>query len=122
MALFIVELIIFLVAFIVWKIYDDVITRKRLSQNQKEWDEYCKDMTLNERGDCFIDWCKEQKVKNGWRLLYIPNMCNIQPKVFECKINDIKYRGTIEEIAKQSNTSLEYLLKFDVLPLEIKTN
>ena len=38
--------------------------KKRLREAQKEWDEYCEDMTAEERDSCYFQWC-EQRVKDG---------------------------------------------------------
>ena len=61
--------------------YNRYITRQRLAINQKEWDEYSKDMTYQEKHDCFNDFLFEQKAKHNWNYLYIPFIGNPEKEV-----------------------------------------
>lgn len=60
---------------VVWLIADRTITLHRLKINQREWDEYSKGMTRKEKDEVFLDWLHDNKLKHGWRFLYIP-CCN----------------------------------------------
>ena len=51
---------------------DLYLTRKRVSINQKDWDEYSKNMTDQEKMDCFNEFLYSQKAKYNWNYLYIP--------------------------------------------------
>lgn len=55
-------------------IADVIVTSHRLKINQREWDEYSKGMTTDEKMDIFIDWMNENKRKHKWKNLYIPRM------------------------------------------------
>ena len=61
--------IIFIAGFYLVDLY---LTRKRVSKNQREWDEYSKGMTDQEKMACFFDFLYRQKVKYNWNYLYIP--------------------------------------------------
>ena len=52
----------------------NAITRKRLAQNQREWNEYSKHMSLSEKYEVFPTWLRENKIKHGWKFLYIPQI------------------------------------------------
>ena len=96
------EILIGMVFLFILYFTDRIITQKRLRKNQIAWDNYCKDMTFSERLDCFNDWLPQRRYEEGWGFYYIPLMNHIEPTVFDCKINGIKYRGTKEEILKES--------------------
>ena len=51
---------------------DRTITEKRIQENQKEWDEYSKGMTDDEKADCYFNWCEQRKIEKGWRFYYFP--------------------------------------------------
>ena len=57
---------------LVWHVRDRHITQTRLEQNQKAWNEYSKGMTDNEKRDCYLLFCEEQRAKNGWQFYYFP--------------------------------------------------
>lgn len=61
--------IIFISGFYLVDLY---LTRKRVAKNQKEWDEYSKGMTDQEKMDCFIEFLYRQKAKYNWNDIYIP--------------------------------------------------
>lgn len=68
-------LIISSLAFIiVYLSISHIITLKRVNENQKAWNEYSKDMSDNEKMDCFYDWLSARKVEKGWKHYYIPKM------------------------------------------------
>lgn len=52
---------------------DNLITRKRLKNNQIAWDEYSKNMTYKEKLDYYVDWVEQNKIKNGWKHYYLPS-------------------------------------------------
>lgn len=53
---------------------DTLITRKKLKRNQLLWDEYSKNMTHDEKMDCFLEWLQDNKQKYGDDFYYIPKM------------------------------------------------
>ena len=53
---------------------DNIITGKRLKINQKAWDEYSANMDFNRKLNEYLPWCREQKIKNGWKFYYFPRM------------------------------------------------
>lgn len=66
------EFIIGLLYLIIYIVIDNLITRKRVKQNQIAWDKYSKNMTYREKQDCYLDWCIQRKAENGWRFYYFP--------------------------------------------------
>jgi len=69
--------IITLTIFVLFTIFysiDNIITRKRLEKNQREWDEYSKDMTDREKFDEYLPFCNSQKIKYGWGYYYLPRI------------------------------------------------
>lgn len=68
------DVIIGLVFLSVYFIADTLTTRKKLKRNQLLWDEYSKNMTFDEKIDCFSDWLKYNKEKHGDNFYYIPKM------------------------------------------------
>ena len=68
------ELIIGLLFLLIYFTDDNLITRKRLKDNQIAWDEYSNGMTFSEKNDCYLDWCTNRKLENGWRFYYFPRM------------------------------------------------
>lgn len=56
-----VLIVIGLIAIGIGIIFNNVVTRKRVILNQKEWDEYCKGMTDDEKREAFFSWCEENK-------------------------------------------------------------
>lgn len=80
------------------------IRRKKV---QKDWDDYCKDLSHAERRNVLCEWCKQNQIKTGYKLMYIPIMNNIPCIIHDTIINGEKYRGTVEEIALKSGFSVE---------------
>jgi len=66
------EVIMATLYLIIYLMVDRVITKKRLRENQLAWNEYSKNMTFDEKIDCYIDWCKQRKLEKGWRFYYFP--------------------------------------------------
>lgn len=58
----------------VYFLIDHIITGKRLKINQKAWDEYSSNMDFNRKLNEYLPWCREQKIKNGWKFYYFPRM------------------------------------------------
>lgn len=67
-----VLIVIGLIAIGIGIIFNNVVTRKRVILNQKEWDEYCKGMTDDEKREAFFSWCEENKAKYCWPHYYYP--------------------------------------------------
>lgn len=61
-----VLIVIGLIAIGIGIIFNNVVTRKRVILNQKEWDEYCKGMTDDGKREAFFSWCEENKAKHCW--------------------------------------------------------
>lgn len=51
---------------------DRIITNKRIKENQIAWDNFSKNMTRNEKLECYLEWCDEQKYKKKWQNYYFP--------------------------------------------------
>ena len=65
------------IAFLLLGVYfliDYIITGQRLKINQKAWDEYSANMDFNRKLNEYLPWCREQKIKNGWKFYYFPRM------------------------------------------------
>lgn len=58
----------------VYFLIDHIITGKRLKINQKAWDEYSTNMDFDRKLNKYLPWCREQKIKNGWKFYYFPRM------------------------------------------------
>lgn len=58
----------------VYFLINHIITGKRLKINQKAWDEYSANMDFNRKLNEYLPWCREQKIKNGWKFYYFPRM------------------------------------------------
>ena len=58
----------------VYFIVDRIIDNKRLKETQTAWDEYSKNMSKREKDACFIEWCVERKIENGWKFYCFPRM------------------------------------------------
>lgn len=67
-----VLIVIGLIAIGIGIIFNNVVTRKRVILNQKEWDEYCKGMMDDEKREAFFSWCEENKAKYCWPHYYYP--------------------------------------------------
>lgn len=53
---------------------DRIVTRKRVAENQRAWDEYSKGMTKEEKRSVYSTWCELRRVENGWKHYYFPRM------------------------------------------------
>lgn len=63
-----------LICLTVFLVIDRMKTEYYLRKNQREWNEYSKDMSLDEKTEVFTDWLEVQKAKNGTQYYYIPRM------------------------------------------------
>ena len=70
---FFASLIAFIIVLIIWGI-DYIITRKRLKENQKAWDEYSKGMTMDEKDKAYMEWCRRRRYEKRWEFFYFPRM------------------------------------------------
>ena len=68
--IFIASLVVAGVVFI----YDALVTDIKLKRNQLLWDEYSKNMTYDEKTDCFLDWLERNKAEHGDDFYYTPRM------------------------------------------------
>jgi hypothetical protein len=71
---FLIEFIVVLVFGVIYFMTETIITRKKLKRNQLLWDEYSKNMTFDEKLDCFNDWLSANRAKHGDKFYYIPKM------------------------------------------------
>ena len=53
---------------------DRIVTRKRVAENQRAWDEYSKGMTKEEKLSVYSTWCELRRAENGWEHYYFPRM------------------------------------------------
>lgn len=51
---------------------DRITTNKRIKENQIAWDSFSKNMTQNEKLECYLKWCDEQKYTKKWQNYYFP--------------------------------------------------
>ena len=63
-----------IVIFVVGNLIDRKITRKRLEENQRLWDEYSKGMTYEEKCEVYFEWCTLRKIESGWSYFYFPRL------------------------------------------------
>lgn len=113
-------LIVIVIQSIIFKVQNNIGLRK----NQEAWDEYSKDMTYPERYMEFADWLKQRKAEMGNRFYYIPNKFHTPPKYFECYVNGIHYRGTLEDVSEKTKIPINFLREFErnICPIEIEFN
>lgn len=57
--------------------------KKKLRENQEAWDIYSKNMTDQEKDDCYIEWCEWRKHVTGNHFYWFPRKNNNPP----CKRN-----------------------------------
>lgn len=74
MLIIIVTLSVIFIFLFFYLLIDKITTDKRLKQNQKEWDEYSKNMTSDEKFREYLPFCFSQKAKYGWGYYYLPKM------------------------------------------------
>lgn len=53
---------------------DRIVTRKRVAENQRAWNEYSKGMTYEEKCEIYFEWCTLRKIENGWSYYYFPSI------------------------------------------------
>lgn len=53
---------------------DYIISTSRVAKNQQEWDEYSKDMSVDEKRDKYFSFCENQRAKYGWAFYYFPGI------------------------------------------------
>ena len=118
--------VVFVIAFAIITIKDRVETAFGIRKNQEAWDEYSKDMTYPERDSCFMDWLERRKLETGNKFYYIPAEFHTPPKFFECYVNGTHYRGTLDEVSKQTRIPVDMLKQFEenrfAIQLEIPNN
>lgn len=83
------------------------LKNRKLKENQEAWDNYCKNMTYKERSRCFLEWCERRKRKTGNYFYWFPQENHITPIYHECIINGKYYRGTKQEIIRESDMPRE---------------
>ena len=59
---------------VVYFVVDRIITTRRLKINQVEWDAFSAGMSESQKLEVFNDWCRESKIRHGWRHYYFPRM------------------------------------------------
>lgn len=50
---------------IIYYFVDRIVTNKRIKENQIAWDNFSKNMTYDEKIECYLKWCNEQRWKKG---------------------------------------------------------
>ena len=50
------------------------VDKKRQAQIQREWDEYSKDMTADEKKQIAYKWSCDKSREHGWRDVYMPHL------------------------------------------------
>ena len=83
------------------------LKRRKLKENQEAWDNYCKNMTYKERSRRFLEWCEQRKRETGNYFYWFPQENHIPPICHECIINGKYYRGTKQEIIRESDMPKE---------------
>lgn len=83
------------------------LKKRKLKENQEAWDNYCKNMTYQERSRCFLEWSEQRKKLTGNYFYWFPQENHVPPIYHECVINGKYYRGTREEIVEESNMPKE---------------
>lgn len=58
----------------IYILIDDIITWKRLAINQREWEEYSRGMDYFEKAEKYLQWCKGNMIKHGWKHKYYPRL------------------------------------------------
>jgi len=71
-AIVLIILSVALLALIVVVTVDNLITRFRVRENQKAWDEFSQNMTFRERTDIYLEWVEMRKKEKGWKYYYFP--------------------------------------------------
>ena len=59
---------------LVYCLIDRYLTRRRCRINQAEWDAFSAEMSESQKLEVFNDWCRESKIRHGWRHYYFPRM------------------------------------------------
>ena len=83
------------------------LKEQKIKENQKAWDDYCKNMTYKERRLNYLKWCEQRKISTGNHFYWFPQENHIPPVYHECVINGKYYRGTEQEIIQESNMPIE---------------
>lgn len=58
----------------IYILIDDIITRKRVTINQQEWEEYSRGMDCFEKAEKYLQWCEENMIKHEWLHKYYPRL------------------------------------------------
>lgn len=103
---YVIAITILVFVFLVGWVIENVRFNRNMTQNQKAWDEYSKNLTRDERWQAYNSWCKEQRARNNWNCYYFPDIDNMPYTVFKCRINGKTYRGTKKEISAQSGVPI----------------
>ncbi|MCI9137981.1 MAG: hypothetical protein HFH48_10570 [Lachnospiraceae bacterium] len=83
--------------------------KRYLRENQEAWDEYCRNMTHQERRECFGDWVKQRQEETRHEYAWIPNRFHTEPTVYEIIIDGVRRRGTVEEISEHTGIPISLL-------------
>lgn len=83
------------------------LKNRKLKENQEAWNNYCKNMTYQERDRCFLEWCEQRKRLTGNYFYWFPQKNHIPQIYHECVINGKYYRGTREEVIEECNMPKE---------------
>lgn len=73
-AIVLIMLSVALLAPIVVVTADNLITRFRVRENQKAWDEFSQNMTFQESADIYLEWVEMRTKEKGWKYYYFPRV------------------------------------------------
>lgn len=83
--------------------------KRYLRENQEAWDEYCRNMTHQERRECFVGWVKQRQEETRHEYAWIPNCFHTEPTVCEIVIDGVRRRGTVKEISEHTGIPISLL-------------
>ncbi len=93
---------------IVYLMISEYIYRKRCKINAKEWAEYSKDMTREEKLDIFEEWLYINKSKHNWKYLHIPDNHPLNERTRD------SYQEMINKVREISE-----IMEFDILYVDL---
>ena len=59
---------------LVYCLIDRCLTLHRLRVNQAEWDAFSSGMSESEKLEAYNNWCRESRIRHGWRHYYFPRV------------------------------------------------
>lgn len=99
---------------IVYLAVSEYIYRKRCKINAKEWEEYSKDLTREEKLDIFEEWLYTNKSKHNWKYLHIPDNHPLNERTRD------SFREMINKVREISEIMEFDILYVDLLPCTVE--